>query len=285
MSDAQLLVNTAYQNYMQYQEANNKPNSIRSFRYTLSRLDELFGDFDIREITAVDVKEFLDLVTEDCGQGTKNSRKGHISAFFNYVKDTWEYDDLDNPCENSLIKKMYRKPKRTPPEIIDKDLMDEIIYTVHGSNRLFLECMARAGMRIGEALAIRPRDLNHESNTIVLENPKSGRQGEVVYFQRKLFSRLVEYVTSNSIGSNSRIFNFSYSTGYRKISRLGDRFGIKIEPHDLRRFAATQASRAGMPLEMVSKIVLRHADLATTQLYLGTVTAVEASRAVEFYMA
>lgn len=285
MSEEQLLVNTAYQNYMQYQEANNKPNSIRSFRYTLSRLDELFGDFDIREITAVDVKEFLDLVTEDCGQGTKNSRKGHISAFFNYVKDTWEYDDLDNPCENSLIKKMYRKPKRTPPEIIDKDLMDEIIYTVHGSNRLFLECMARAGMRIGEALAIRPRDLNHESNTIVLENPKSGRQGEVVYFQRKLFSRLVEYVTSNSIGSNSRIFNFSYSTGYRKISRLGDRFGIKIEPHDLRRFAATQASRAGMPLEMVSKIVLRHADLATTQLYLGTVTAVEASRAVEFYMA
>lgn len=285
MSSAQLQISTAYQSYMEYQDANSRPNSIRAFRYTLSRLDELFGDFDVKNITAADVKEFLDLVTEGCSQGTKNSRKGHLSAFFNYVKDTWDDIELSNPCESSLIRKLYRKPKKTPPEIIDKDLMDEIIYSTHGRDRLFIECMARGGMRIGEVLNIRPRDFNHDTATVTIEEPKSGRQGEIVYLKRKMFSRLVEHAAEKNIKNNDLIFNFSYSTGYRKVRALGDKFGIKIEPHDLRRFAATQASRAGMPLEMVSKIILRHADLATTQLYLGTVTAAEASRAIEIYMA
>lgn len=277
-------VSTACHSYMEYHESNSRPNSIRAFQYTLSRLEELFGDFDVKSISASDVKEFLDLITEDCGQGTKNSRKAHISAFFNYIKDTWDDIEINNPCESSLIRKMYRKPKKTPPEIIDKDLMDEIIYSTHGRDRLFLECMVRAGMRIGEVLNIRPRDFNHDASTVSIEKPKSGRQGEIVYFKRKLFSRLVDYATDKGIKSNERVFDFSYSTGYRKIRALGDKFSIKIEPHDMRRFAATQASRAGMPLEMVSKIILRHADLATTQLYLGTVTPAEASRAIEIYM-
>lgn len=279
-----LSVEDACENYMEYHRVNSKQNSIRAFYYTLSRFAELFGDLSIKDISATDVKEFLDLVTEDCAQGTKNGRKGHISAFFNYVRDTWELE-ITNPCENSLVKKLYRKPKRTPPEIIDKELMDEIIYSVGGRDRLFLELMARSGMRISEVLGIKPKHFNHDNYTITLENPKSGRQGEVVYCKRKLFSRLVDYATEAGVSNNDHVFNFSYSTGWRLISKLGKKYGIKIEPHDLRRFAATSASRAGMPLEMVSKVVLRHADLATTQLYLGTVTPAEASRAIEIYMA
>jgi len=36
--------------------------------------------------------------------------------------------------------------------------------------------------------------------------------------------------------------------------------GIDVNPHDLRRHAATFASRAGAPLEIVSKVILRHAN-------------------------
>jgi len=45
--------------------------------------------------------------------------------------------------------------------------------------------------------------------------------------------------------------------------------------------AATYASRSGTPIEIVSKVILRHAHLATTQRYLGTVTDVEAIRWIE----
>ncbi|UCD91458.1 MAG: site-specific integrase, partial [Desulfobacterales bacterium] len=47
-------------------------------------------------------------------------------------------------------------------------------------------------------------------------------------------------------------------------------------PHDLRRHAATYASRSGVPIEVVSKVILRHANLSTTQLYLGKISETEA---------
>jgi integrase len=64
----------------------------------------------------------------------------------------------------------------------------------------------------------------------------------------------------------------------RKAGRL---VGIYLRPHDLRRHAATFASRSGTPIEIVSKVIMRHAHLSTTQRYLGKVTDVEAMRWVE----
>ena len=57
--------------------------------------------------------------------------------------------------------------------------------------------------------------------------------------------------------------------------------GIHVRPHDLRGHAATYASRSGVPIEIVSKVILRHANLATTQRYLGKVSDVEAIRWIE----
>jgi hypothetical protein len=62
--------------------------------------------------------------------------------------------------------------------------------------------------------------------------------------------------------------NFDQGLG-RKIKRCPD-------PHDPRRYSATYASRNGVPSEIVSKVILRHQDLKTTQAYLGKVTESEA---------
>jgi integrase/recombinase XerD len=56
---------------------------------------------------------------------------------------------------------------------------------------------------------------------------------------------------------------------------------LNVRPHDLRRHAATYASRSGTPIEIVSKVILRHANLSTTQRYLGKVTDVEAMRWID----
>ena len=64
----------------------------------------------------------------------------------------------------------------------------------------------------------------------------------------------------------------------RKAGKLAD---VELRPHDLRRHAATYASRSGAPLEIVSKIILRHANLSTTQRYLGKVSDTEAMRWIE----
>lgn len=57
--------------------------------------------------------------------------------------------------------------------------------------------------------------------------------------------------------------------------------GVKLRPHNLRRYSATYASRSGVPIEIISKVILRHANLSTTQRYLGTISDVETIRWIE----
>lgn len=63
--------------------------------------------------------------------------------------------------------------------------------------------------------------------------------------------------------------------------KAGKLVGIHLRPHDLRRHSATYASRSGVPLEIVSKIILRHSNLSTSQRYLGTINDIEAIRWID----
>ena len=107
------------------------------------------------------------------------------------------------------------------------------------------------------------------------------RQSEVVFLPKKVADRLRDYIRTRNIDLNQRIFPLSYTGARQIVKKAGRRIGIELSPHDLRRHAATYASRAGAPLEIVSKVILRHANLSTTQRYLGKVSDTEAIRWIE----
>ncbi len=65
------------------------------------------------------------------------------------------------------------------------------------------------------------------------------------------------------------------------VAKAGAVVGIHLTPHDLRRHAATYASRSGVPIKIVSKIILRHANLSTTERYLGKISDVEAMKWID----
>jgi len=116
---------------------------------------------------------------------------------------------------------------------------------------------------------------------LTIQNPKSGRPEERVYVPRKILVRLNEYVKSNDFSIDDRIFPISYVAAWSMVKKAGKLVDIELKPHDLRRHAATYASRSGTPIEIVSKVILRHADLSTTQRYLGKVDDTEAIRWIE----
>jgi integrase/recombinase XerD len=87
-----------------------------------------------------------------------------------------------------------------------------------------------------------------------------------------------DYIREANLESEDRLFPICYSTARTMIRNLGARLKIKISPHDLRRHSATYARRNGVPLEIISKVILRHQDLKTTQSYLGKVSESEAIR-------
>lgn len=138
---------------------------------------------------------------------------------------------------------------------------------------------ARGGMRVGEALKVLPQDINDRKITI--RDPKSGRDQEIVVIPLKLAGRRRGYIQSKGIKGDRRIFPLSYPDARMIVRKAGELVGIDLRPHDLRRHAATYASRAGTPLEIVSKVILRHSNLSTTQLYLGKVSDPESMRWID----
>ena len=93
--------------------------------------------------------------------------------------------------------------------------------------------------------------------------------------------RLKAYVRENKINDHERIFPIGYEASRVMVKKAGELAGIYLKPHDLRRHSATFASRAGVPIEIISKVILRHANLSTTQRYLGKVSDTEAMKWIE----
>jgi integrase/recombinase XerD len=222
---------------------------------------------------------FLSHLTEGAKQSTKRLRFSLLRAFFTFITNTGN-ERFQNPCDSPMLRKIFKDYRPVPWKIVEKETVDEIIFrTEDQRNRLILELMARGGMRIGEVLKLTPSDI--DGARISIQAPKSGRQTEVAFVPQKLAHRLGEYIRQTGVEPKERIFPISYPAARMVVKKAGELVGINLRPHDLRRHAATYASRAGTPIEIVSKVILRHANLATTQRYLGKVTDVEAMKWIE----
>ena len=130
-----------------------------------------------------------------------------------------------------------------------------------------LELMARAYMRVGDVLKLRPKNI--EERKAIIRDPKSGKEVEIAFLPQKVSDRLQKYISDKGIEPDDRIFPITYAAARIEVRKAGDFVGIHLKPHDLRRHSASYASRSETPPEIVSKILLRHSNLATTQIYLG----------------
>ena len=65
------------------------------------------------------------------------------------------------------------------------------------------------------------------------------------------------------------------------VMKAGKRAGIYLRLHDLRWHAATFASRFGVLIGIISKIILCHANWSTTQIHLWNINDIEARNRIE----
>ena len=117
---------------------------------------------------------------------------------------------------------------------------------------------------------------------VARRGPKSGKESEVAFMPEQIARRVNDYIQQKGLSPEDPIFPICYSTARALIKKLGKKLNVDLTPHDLRRYSATHASRNGVPLEIISKVLLRHQDLKTTQVYLGKVTESEAIRWMDF---
>ena len=114
-----------------------------------------------------------------------------------------------------------------------------------------LELRARGGMRIGEVLKLTPKDINEQK--LAIRDPKSGKEEEVVFIPRRLAGRLKDYIGLKGIKPGQRIFPITYSAARVISKKAGLLVCAQLRPHDLRRHAATYASRLELQLRSLAR--------------------------------
>jgi len=272
-------VSRAVELWLEYHKSNSRDNTLRAYEAIFSKFGQEFGGKELDELASDEVLCFLNQVTEGRKPQTRRTRYSHLSAFFNFIRNNLDHT-FQNPCDTPMMKKLFRAKQLAHWDIIEKESIDEIIFrTSKLRNRLILELMARGGMRIGEVLKLTPVDVSERK--LMLRDPKSGKEREYVFLPQKVAERLKAYIRQKGIHPDQRIFPICYEAARAMVKKAGDLVGISLRPHDLRRHSATYASRSGVPIEIVSKVILRHANLSTTQRYLGKVSDTEAMRWIE----
>ena len=259
-----------------HQRSNLRARTVRSYQPLLQRFEVQFGERSFDSIGSDEIFQFLETVAGNHSRSTRRLRYAQLKAFFNFLIDKCN-SNMKNPCDAPLLSKAFKTPKQIARRILDREIVEELIYNTQTlRDRLILELQARCGLRIGETLKIKVSDA--VDRRLVLTEPKSGKESEVAFMPEQIAKRLHGYIQREGLSLGDRIFPICYSTARALIKQLGRRLNVVLTPHDLRRYSANYASRNGVPLEIVSKVILRHQDLKTTQAYLGRVTESDAIR-------
>jgi len=156
-----------------------KKNTLKTYQSILSKLTAQFGERDVSSLTAEEVLSFLTHINQQTKQLTKRTRYAQLTSFFNFITQNLD-PNFRSPCDTPMLKKFYRPSGPIRWTILEKEVVDEIIFrTIKPRNRLILELMARGGMRIGEVLKLTPIDI--EDRKLTLRTPKSGKEQEIVF--------------------------------------------------------------------------------------------------------
>jgi integrase/recombinase XerD len=175
-----------------------------------------------------------------------------------------------------------RVSRRLPKTLAIEEIAVLLDACDHLRDRFLLTLLAETGMRVGQALGLRHEDFVSREKTVRIvprtDNANGARAkcrdvaeipvstGLVRAYSEYLFAEYgdldSDYVFVNLFASpHSRPMRYSAVSGL--VNRLRARTGIEFNLHMLRHSRATSMIRAGVPIEVVSKL-LTHASVATT---------------------
>lgn len=175
-----------------------------------------------------------------------------------------------------------RKKKKLPKVLSRQEAADLLTLVDDGTptgkrDLLILLLMYRAGLRVSEAVSCRPRDV--EADGVIHLYDAKGGDGTAYFTPDMLLPTLDAYFPYRSLWSGGDmskplILNPDGSPVtvryvQRLVARLKAKAGIHgiVTPHVFRHTFATELIEEGVPLHEVQRL-LRHANIATTEVYL-----------------
>lgn len=148
-------------------------------------------------------------------------------------------------------------------------------------DRALLTVLYRAGLRVSEALDLRPVDIDHQHGTIRVLHGKGDKARTVSVDDGALAVVQLWETRRKDLGVNGRQRLFCTLSGgplsanqvRQMVKRRAAKAGIvkRAHPHGLRHSHAAELVMEGVPVNVIQR-QLGHASLATTDVYLRRIT-------------
>lgn len=254
-----------------------REHTMRTKKYIVElKILPYFGNKRVNDITAADIRQWQnELIKMGYSPTYLKTINNQLSAIFNYA--VRYYDLKSNPCAKAGS---MGKSKAEEMDFWTGEEFREFIDSVMNKRLSYMAFMTLywTGMRLGELLALNPKDVDLEKRTIsitksyqrlgkkdVITPPKTPKSKRVITIPEFLAADIKDYMDSlYDLQENDRLFPITKYYLEHEMQRGIKESGVKrIRVHDLRHSHASMLIELGFsPLEIANR--LGHEKVETT---------------------
>lgn len=254
-----------------------REHTMRTKKYIVElKILPYFGNKRVNDITAADIRQWQnELIKMGYSPTYLKTINNQLSAIFNYA--VRYYDLKSNPCAKAGS---MGKSKAEEMDFWTGEEFRKFIDSVMNKRLSYMAFMTLywTGMRMGELLALNPKDVDLEKKTIsitksyqrlgkkdVLTPPKTPKSKRVITIPEFLAADIKDYMDSlYDLQEDDRLFPITKYYLEHEMQRGIKESGVKrIRVHDLRHSHASMLIELGFsPLEIANR--LGHEKVETT---------------------
>ena len=254
-----------------------REHTMRTKKYIVElKILPYFGNKRVNDITAADIRQWQnELIKMGYSPTYLKTINNQLSAIFNYA--VRYYDLKSNPCAKAGS---MGKSKAEEMDFWTGEEFRRFIDSVMNKRLSYMVFMTLywTGMRLGELLALNPKDVDLEKRTIsitksyqrlgkkdVITPPKTPKSKRVITIPEFLAADIKDYMDSlYELQENDRLFPITKYYLEHEMQRGIKESGVKrIRVHDLRHSHASMLIELGFsPLEIANR--LGHEKVETT---------------------
>ena len=254
-----------------------REHTMRTKKYIVElKILPYFGNKRVNDITAADIRQWQnELIKMGYSPTYLKTINNQLSAIFNYA--VRYYDLKSNPCAKAGS---MGKSKAEEMDFWTGEEFRRFIDSVMNKRLSYMAFLTLywTGMRLGELLALNPKDVDLEKRTIsitksyqrlgkkdVITPPKTPKSKRVITIPEFLAADIKDYMDSlYDLQENDRLFPITKYYLEHEMQRGIKESGVKrIRVHDLRHSHASMLIKLGFsPLEIANR--LGHEKVETT---------------------
>ncbi|MEJ2731821.1 MAG: tyrosine-type recombinase/integrase [Deltaproteobacteria bacterium] len=267
---------------------NCKPNTLRQASGSLMQFLSFYRDKGKKypeQMEREDIEAFIEALQDRrLTPNTVRTRLCAVYAFIRFLseKKTVSYELLERRIKLKL-------PDRLPRAIDPGDLRRLLSVIDKVRDRALILLLLRTGMRIGELLNTKVRDVDLNNHRILIYEAEKTSVGRVVYYSEDAKEALMSWLRVRNTFKENLFYGqgdspLSYEAARSMFNKYLEKAGLLYSGytlHCLRHTFATDLLNARMPLECL-RVLLGHTSLEVTRIYARLT---DKTREQEYFMA